>query len=215
MEDVILLKTSNTGETPDPLISTSNNAEMSDTISYNEAQRTCHQRRCKAGQVGKDGKIQSTIHAGETPDPLSCSSNNDEMLESQVSQNTSECSITTDYWCMNCGVLNAEVALNTEKCQECGELKLIEATENQPRMDYRFGVSYKKTPLQFEENNLNEISLSFGFGIPVRKSRTKYDFSCILGKRGTTDDNLIQEQFVRLGLSVSYDGIWFVKRKYD
>ena len=28
-------------------------------------------------------------------------------------------------------------------------------------------------------------------------------------------DNLIKEQFVRLGLSVSYDGIWFVKRKYD
>lgn len=88
-------------------------------------------------------------------------------------------------------------------------------TKYYKRMDYRFGVSYKKTPLQFEENNLNEISLSFGFGIPVRKSRTKYDFSCILGKRGTTDDNLIQEQFVRLGLSVSYDGIWFVKRKYD
>jgi hypothetical protein len=35
-----------TGETPDPLISASNNAEMSDTISYNKAQRTCHQRRC-------------------------------------------------------------------------------------------------------------------------------------------------------------------------
>ena len=27
--------------------------------------------------------------------------------------------------------------------------------------------------------------------------------------------NLIKEEFVRLGLSVSYDGIWFVKRKYD
>ena len=139
MEDVILLKTSNTGETPDPLISTSNNVEMSDTISYNEAQRRCHRSRCKAGQVDSNGRVQHTLTIGETPNPLSCSSNNDEMLESQVSQNTSECSITTDYWCMNCGVLNAEVALNTEKCQECGELKLIEATENQPRMDYRFG----------------------------------------------------------------------------
>lgn len=128
-----------TGETPDPLISASNNAEMSDTISYNEAQRTCHQRRCKAGQVGKDGKIQSTLHAGETPDPLSCSSNNDEMLKSQVSQSTPECSITTDYWCKSCGVLNAEVALSTKNCQECGSSKLYEATENQVTADYRFG----------------------------------------------------------------------------
>jgi hypothetical protein len=128
-----------TGETPDPLISASNNAEMSDTISYNKAQRTCHQRRCKAGQVGKDGKIQSTLHAGETPDPLSCSSNNDEMLKSQVSQSTPECSITTDYWCKSCGALNVEVALSTKNCQECNSSKLYEATENQVTADYRFG----------------------------------------------------------------------------
>jgi hypothetical protein len=83
------------------------------------------------------------------------------------------------------------------------------------RMDFRIGASYGSTPLQFGINQLNEVSVSFGLGIPVKKSRTKYDFSCILGKRGTIENSLIEEQFVRLGLSVSYDGIWFVKRKYD
>ena len=83
------------------------------------------------------------------------------------------------------------------------------------RINYRMGISYSKTPLQFADNQLNEISVSFGFGIPVKKSKTKYDFSCTLGKRGTTEENLIQEHFVRLGLSVSYDGFWFKKRKYD
>ena len=77
------------------------------------------------------------------------------------------------------------------------------------------GASYSNTPLQFQDNQLKEMSVSFGFGIPVKKSVTKYDFSCTLGQRGTMEDNLIKEQFVRLGLSVSYDGIWFVKRKYD
>jgi hypothetical protein len=88
-------------------------------------------------------------------------------------------------------------------------------TKYYKRMDYRFGFYYNNTPLQFEDTQLNEMSVSFGFGIPVKKSRTKYDFSCTLGQRGTTDNNLIKEQFIRLGLSVSYDGIWFVKRKYD
>lgn len=88
-------------------------------------------------------------------------------------------------------------------------------TKYYKRMDYRLGGSYSNTPLLFDGNQLQEMSVSFGFGIPVKKSRTKYDFSCTIGKRGTTDDNLIKEQFVRLGLSVSYDGIWFVKRKYD
>lgn len=83
------------------------------------------------------------------------------------------------------------------------------------RMQYRLGASYSNTPLQFDGNQLTEKSISFGFGIPVKKSRTRYDVSVILGQRGTTENNLIKEQFVKFGLSVSYDGIWFVKRKYD
>jgi hypothetical protein len=88
-------------------------------------------------------------------------------------------------------------------------------TKYYKRVDYRLGMSYSATPLQFEDNQLRQMSFSFGFGIPVKKSRTKYDFSCTLGYMGTTEDNLIEEKFVRIGLSVSYDGIWFVKRKYD
>ncbi len=88
-------------------------------------------------------------------------------------------------------------------------------TKYYKRMDFRAGASYSNTPLQFEGKQLKEMSMSFGFGIPVKKSRTKYDFSCTLGQRGTTNNNLIKEQFIRLGLSISYDGIWFVKRKYD
>ena len=83
------------------------------------------------------------------------------------------------------------------------------------RMEYRIGFSYYNTPLQFNDNQIQERSLSIGLGIPIRKSRTQYDFSIILGERGTTEDNLLKEQFIRFGLSVSYDGVWFVKRKYD
>ncbi len=83
------------------------------------------------------------------------------------------------------------------------------------RMDYRIGASYANTPLQIGDEQLKEMSISFGFGIPVKKSRTKYDISFTIGKRGELKDTLIKEQFVRIGLSVSYDGIWFLKRKYD
>ena len=88
-------------------------------------------------------------------------------------------------------------------------------TKYYKRMQYRLGAAYSNTPLTLNDTQLKEMSVSFGFGIPVRKSRTKYDVSLTLGQRGTTDNNLIKEQFVRFGLSVSYEGIWFVKRKYD
>jgi len=83
------------------------------------------------------------------------------------------------------------------------------------RMQYRLGASYSNTPLTLNDTQLKEVSVSFGLGIPVKKSRTKYDISLTLGQRGTIDNNLIKEQFIKFGLSVSYDGIWFVKRKYD
>ena len=88
-------------------------------------------------------------------------------------------------------------------------------TKYYKRMQYRLGASYSNTPLTLNDTQLKEVSVSFGFGIPVKKSRTKYDISLTLGQRGTTDNSLIKEQFVKFGLSVSYDGIWFVKRKYD
>jgi len=88
-------------------------------------------------------------------------------------------------------------------------------TKYYKRMQYRLGAAYSNTPLMLNDTQLKEMSVSFGFGIPVRKSRTKYDVSLTLGQRGTTDNNLLKEQFIKFGLSVSYDGIWFVKRKYD
>lgn len=88
-------------------------------------------------------------------------------------------------------------------------------TKYYKRMQYRLGGVYSNTPLTFNDTQLKEMSVSLGLGIPVRKSRTKYDISLTLGQRGTTDNNLIKEQFIRFGLSVSYEGIWFVKRKYD
>ena len=90
-------------------------------------------------------------------------------------------------------------------------------TKYYKRMQYRLGAAYSNTPLTLNDTQLQlkEMSVSFGFGIPVKKSRTKYDVSFTLGQRGTTDNSLIKEQFVKFGLSVSYDGIWFVKRKYD
>lgn len=88
-------------------------------------------------------------------------------------------------------------------------------TKYYKRMEYRMGFSYYNTPLQFGNNQLKERTFSIGLGIPVRKSRTQYDFSIIIGDRGTTEDNLLKENFIKFGLSVTYDGIWFVKRKYD
>ena len=88
-------------------------------------------------------------------------------------------------------------------------------TKYYKKIQYRLGLSYKNTPIQIRNTQIQEKSISFGIGLPVKRSRTKYDFSLIIGERGTVESNLIKEQFLTFGLTISYDGIWFVKRKYD
>ena len=83
------------------------------------------------------------------------------------------------------------------------------------RCKYRLGISFNETPLNINNINIEDKSISFGIGIPVKKNNTTYDLSITFGQRGTLSSNLIEEQYVKLSLNVSFDGIWFVERKYD
>ena len=80
---------------------------------------------------------------------------------------------------------------------------------------YRFGGSYSKDYLAINNYQLNERSVTFGLGLPLYKSNTFYNFSLQFGDRGTTEDNLIKEQFLRYTLGITFKGNWFIKRKYD
>ena len=65
------------------------------------------------------------------------------------------------------------------------------------------------------DNQLTEKSLTLGLGMPVKRTNTFYNFSMEVGEQGTTESNLIKEQFLRFTFGVTFKGIWFVKRKYD
>ena len=83
------------------------------------------------------------------------------------------------------------------------------------RCHYRVGLALNTTPLQINNIQLEDKSISFGIGIPIKKNKSTYDISLILGQRGTTSNNLLKENYVKIGLSMSFEGIWFVKQKYN
>ena len=65
------------------------------------------------------------------------------------------------------------------------------------------------------------MAASIGIHLPLVNSGSfsSINFGTEFGKRGSIDNGLVQEQFVRLklGLSImpSVNDRWFVKRKYD
>lgn len=96
------------------------------------------------------------------------------------------------------------------------------------KIQYRLGFRYEKSPLQFNNTQINEFGTSFGLGLPIKPSSTsKNEFKSLsminvgvdFGSRGTTENGLIKENFttVYFGISImpQVRNRWFVKRKFD
>jgi len=88
-------------------------------------------------------------------------------------------------------------------------------TQFYKRCHYRIGFAMNTTPLQINNTQLEDKSISLGIGIPIKRNKSTYDISLVLGQRGTTNNNLLKENYIRIGLSMSFEGIWFVKQKYN
>lgn len=82
------------------------------------------------------------------------------------------------------------------------------------RMTYRAGFRYSNSYLSLLGNPINEYGISFGFTFPMKKSKTNIDLGLEAGSRGTTNDNLIKENFFNVTFGVTVSENWFYKRKY-
>lgn len=83
------------------------------------------------------------------------------------------------------------------------------------RMVYRAGVRFEETGLKIDGHNINEFGISFGLGFPVSRLLSNVNVGFEVGKRGTKDFGLIQENFFHTFLSFSLNDRWFEKRLYD
>ncbi|QOD60533.1 hypothetical protein H9I45_14495 [Polaribacter haliotis] len=89
------------------------------------------------------------------------------------------------------------------------------------RVTYRAGVRFEKTGLSVDGSGagtnfttINDFGMSFGLGLPL-KQLSNVNLGFEFGKRGTTTNNLIQENYVNFRLSLSLSESWFQKRKID
>ena len=83
------------------------------------------------------------------------------------------------------------------------------------RMVYRAGVRFEKTGLKINNETINEFGISFGVGIPVGRVFSNANLGFEVGQRGTTKQNLIQENFIKFQISLSLNDRWFEKRKFN
>jgi hypothetical protein len=83
------------------------------------------------------------------------------------------------------------------------------------RVVYRSGAYFEKTGLIINDQSIKEFGMTFGLGIPVGSMFSNLNLALEIGKRGTTDANLVEEKFTNLKMSLSLNDRWFIKRKYN
>ena len=83
------------------------------------------------------------------------------------------------------------------------------------RIVYRAGIRFENTGLKINNESINEFGISFGVGLPVGRLFSNANLGVEVGQRGTTNQNLVQENFVNFQLSLSLNDRWFVKRKFN
>lgn len=90
------------------------------------------------------------------------------------------------------------------------------------RVQYRAGVHYSGSYFQIKNRQLDEYGISFGLGLPLRKIKTGPQFThsilnvgIELGKRGSTDLNLVEEQYGKVIIGLTLNDRWFIRHKYD
>ena len=83
------------------------------------------------------------------------------------------------------------------------------------RIVYRAGLKYEKTGLMINSESINDLGLTVGFGLPITGSFSNVNLGFELGKKGTANANLIQENYANFSVSFSLNDKWFEKRKFN
>jgi len=83
------------------------------------------------------------------------------------------------------------------------------------KIAYRVGFNYEETYLILGNQQINDFGISFGVGLPINRSLSTVNIAAEFGRRGTTDNGLVLENYARLNLSVNLYDLWFVKRRFD
>jgi hypothetical protein len=82
------------------------------------------------------------------------------------------------------------------------------------RITYRGGFVYEKTGLVVNSTSINDVGITLGLGLPITGSFSNLNVGFEFGKKGTTTNNLVQENYFILNLGFSLNDKWFVKSKY-
>jgi len=93
-----------------------------------------------------------------------------------------------------------------------------EVSKAGPRITYRFGVHYERTPYLVNSQEVNDFGINFGTSLPLSGiwGVSNVNLGATFGNRGNVTDGLIRENYLKLSIGFSLqDQTWFARQKYN
>lgn len=82
-------------------------------------------------------------------------------------------------------------------------------------VQFATGMNFDTGYLEVDGKRVNNAAISIGLSLPIENTFSAVNISYSYGQKGRISDNLIKENYHKISLNLSLDGIWFVKRKID
>jgi hypothetical protein len=84
------------------------------------------------------------------------------------------------------------------------------------KITYRAGLRYGKTGTIINSKSIDEAGITLGFGLPSSGgSLSNFNIGLEFGRKGTTSNGLIQENYGSFSLSFSLNDRWFRQSKFN
>ncbi|MCP2027094.1 hypothetical protein L1276_002238 [Flavobacterium sp. HSC-32F16] len=83
------------------------------------------------------------------------------------------------------------------------------------RVKYFAGANFDTGYLEIDGKRVNNASVSIGLNLPIENTFSAFNISYSYGQKGRIANNLIKENYHKISINLSLDGIWFVKRKFE
>ena len=82
------------------------------------------------------------------------------------------------------------------------------------RLEYSAGFRFAQNYLNLNNQPQNEFGISFGVFMPIRRTNNGINLGVEFGQRGSTENNLIQENLFRINLGVNIHERWFIRTRF-
>ncbi len=87
-------------------------------------------------------------------------------------------------------------------------------------INYRIGGHYSNSYIKTDDNEISDIGISFGLGLPWKNTnnmltKTSFNITYELGQRGSENINALKETYHIFSVGITIYDFWFIQSKYD